>query len=51
MREAWRKIAIKGTEFSAFCIFGFWFAACVVSGLRHACLAALGSWLNFVKLA
>jgi len=29
----------------------FWFLVCVVRGLQHACLAAHGSWLNFVKLA
>ena len=52
MREAWRKITIKDTKFSVFfLLFAFQFVACVVRGLRHACLAAHDSWLNFVKLA
>jgi len=48
MREAWRKITIKGTKFSVFLVFGFgsrdfWFFLCVLQLLVKFCKVILDS--------
>ena len=40
MREAWRKITIKGTKFSVFLVFGLRFAWFVAYGMRALQLMA-----------